>query len=65
MGTSAETAIVDYRTVYRLLTKENKCPFSVPVCSKPTKVCYFRFPFAENKRKFPFFFSPWLENDKR
>jgi hypothetical protein len=37
MGTFAETAIVDYRTVYCLPTKEN---------------VHFPFPFAANKWKF-------------
>jgi hypothetical protein len=30
-------------TVYCLLTKENRLPFSVSVCSKQTEVCRFRF----------------------
>ncbi len=40
--------------MYRLPTKENKLPFSVPVCSKQTEVCRFNFLFAANKRKSPF-----------
>jgi hypothetical protein len=52
MGMFAETAIVDYR--YHLLTKENKCLFSVSVCKKQTEVFHFHFPLAENKRKWPF-----------
>jgi hypothetical protein len=35
--------------VYRLPIKENKLLFSVPVCSKQTEVCRFRFLFAANK----------------
>ncbi len=31
-------------TICRLPTKENKIPFSISVCSKPTEVCRFRFP---------------------
>ncbi len=38
-------------TVYRLLTKENKLPFSV--CRKQTEVCCPLFPFAANKQKLP------------
>ncbi len=57
MGTFAETAIIHYRL--SLPTRKNKCPFSISVCSKQTKVCHvkkhtavaffqkFHFPFAE------------------
>jgi hypothetical protein len=38
-------------TVYRLLTKENKLPFSV--CRKQTEVCCPLFSFAANKQKLP------------
>jgi hypothetical protein len=53
MGMFAETAFVVYRISFadHLPTKENKCPFSISVCSKQTGVCHFHFPFAENKRK--------------
>jgi hypothetical protein len=49
MSTFAEKAIVDYR--YRLLTKENKLPFSVSVsvCGKHAEICRFRFPLAQTK----------------
>jgi hypothetical protein len=47
MSTFAERAIVDYR--YRLLTKENKLPFSVSVGSKQTEICRFHFPLAQTK----------------
>ncbi len=43
---------VDFRLSFA--DRENKCPFSVSVCSKQTEVCRFRLPFAENKRKLPF-----------
>jgi hypothetical protein len=47
-------------TVYRLLTKKNKLPFSVFVCSKQTDVSSFVFPFAANKWKSPFSISSIL-----
>ncbi len=43
--------------IHRLPTIKNKLPFSVSVCNKQTEVCRFRFPFATNRRKLPFFFS--------
>jgi hypothetical protein len=54
MGSFAETATVDLITLYCLQTKENKLPFHVAFCSKPTKVCCFRFLFVANKRKMLF-----------
>ncbi len=39
-------------TFYCLLTKENKRPFSVSICSKQKTNVRFLFPFAANKRKF-------------
>jgi hypothetical protein len=54
MGTF-ETAIVNYHS---LLADQGKLSsFSVSVYKKYTEVFHFRFPFAENKRKFPFSFS--------
>ncbi len=43
--------------VYRFLNKQKKLLFSVFICSKPTEVSCFRFPFAVNKGKLPFFIS--------
>jgi hypothetical protein len=51
MGTFAKTAIINF---YRLLTKENKLPFSISVCRKQMEVYHFHFPFAANKRKLLF-----------
>jgi hypothetical protein len=39
-------------TIYRLLTKENKLPFSI--CRKQWDDCRFHFTFPSNKRKLPF-----------
>jgi hypothetical protein len=44
-------------TVCCLLTKENKLPSSVTVCSKQTEVGRFHLPFATNKWKLPFSIS--------
>ncbi len=41
----------------RLLTKENKLLFSVYVRNEQIEDCRFRFPFAANKQKLPFFIS--------
>jgi hypothetical protein len=38
-------------TVYSLLTKKNKLPFSVSVCGKQTEVCHFCYWFAANNEK--------------
>jgi hypothetical protein len=37
-----------------LPTKETNIRFPFSVCSKQTKICFFHFPFVENKRKLPF-----------
>jgi hypothetical protein len=58
MGMFAETATVD--TIYNLLIKENKLPFSVSICRKQTEVCRFHFLFAANKRKLPFSVSSFI-----
>jgi hypothetical protein len=55
MGTFAE--LQSLITDYRFPTKDNKRPFSVSVSSKQTEVCRCRVPFAENKRRLPFFIS--------
>jgi hypothetical protein len=41
-------------TVYRLMNKEKKLPFSVSVCRTETEVYLFHFLFAANKRKLAF-----------
>jgi hypothetical protein len=50
MGMFAQTSIVDYLLPFADQGKQT----SVSICSKPTEVFCFRFPFAANKRKFPF-----------
>jgi hypothetical protein len=46
MGTFAETATVDDRLSF---TNQGKLSFSVSICSKQTKLCLSRFPFAATK----------------
>jgi hypothetical protein len=46
MGSSAETAIVDYHLSFADQGKQT----SVFICSKQTEVCRFNVQFSENKR---------------
>ncbi len=55
MGTFAGTAIVDYHLSF---VDQGKQTSVFPFClQQTTEVCRFRFPFAANERKLPFFIS--------
>jgi hypothetical protein len=51
-------------TIYHLLTKEKKLPFSVFFCRKQTGICRFHFPFAQTKGSCHFPQVPFLELQK-
>ncbi len=55
-GTLTWKTIVDYCLS---IAKQGK-QTAIPVCSKQMKFCRFRFSFAANKRKLPFFVSSVL-----
>jgi hypothetical protein len=58
MGMFAETAIVDYRSLFGdnvfCLQQTNEVPPLFSVCSKQTEICCFCFPSAAKKQKLPF-----------
>jgi hypothetical protein len=53
MGTFAETAIVDKRS--SMANQGEQTSVEIYVCGEKTEVCLFRFLFAANKQKLPFF----------